>query len=241
MAIRDWPADQRPREKLIRKGAGSLSDAELLAVFLRTGRPGKNAVDLARDALMQFGSVSALFAASFEQFSTVNGFGEAKFAQMQAVLELAKRTLGETLREGITLSSPKAVRDYLCLELGRKPYEVFFVLFLDSQNRLLEARELFRGTLSETSVYPREVVKAALAANAAGVVFAHNHPSGIAEPTRADEVLTGTLINALALIGVRALDHFIVAGNQVYSFAEAGRLDSPQTAGAGMRAAGGSR
>jgi DNA repair protein RadC len=239
--IHDWPADQRPREKLIRNGAASLSDAELLAVFLRTGRAGRSAVDLARDALVQFGSLSAVFAASFEQFSTIRGFGEAKFAQLQAVLEVAKRTLGETLREGITLSSPKAVRDYLCLELGRKPYEVFFVLFLDSQNRLLEARELFRGTLSETSVYPREVVKAALTANAAGVVFAHNHPSGIAEPTRADEVLTRILINALALIGVRALDHFIVAGNQVYSFAEAGRLVAPQTSSARMNPGGDSR
>ncbi len=225
MPIPDWPSNERPREKLIRHGAGSLSDAELLAVFLRTGRSGRSAVDLARDAIQQFGSLSAVFSASFEQFSSVKGFGEAKFAQLQAVLEVTKRTLGETLREGLTLSSPRAVRDYLRLELGSKPYEVFFALFLDSQNRLLEARELFRGTLGKTSVYPREVVKAALAANAAAVVFAHNHPLGIAEPTAADESLTKTLVNALALIDVRALDHFIVAGNQVYSFAEAGRLD----------------
>lgn len=241
MPIHDWPADERPREKLIRQGAGSLSDAELLAVFLRTGLAGRSAVDLARDALYQFGSLSAVFGASFEQFSSIKGFGAAKFAQLQAVLEMAKRTLGETLREGVTLSSPEAVRDYLRLELGRKPYEVFFVLFLDSQNRLLEARELFRGTLSETSVYPREVVKAALAANAAAVVFAHNHPSGIAEPTRADEILTQILVNALALIEVRALDHFIVAGNQVFSFAEEGRLGKRDDAAPRRRPEGDSR
>jgi DNA repair protein RadC len=222
--IRDWPRDERPREKLIAHGAETLSDAELLAVLLRTGRAGHNAVALARDALLRFGSLSGVFAASFEQFAEVKGFGAAKYAQLQAVLEVTKRTLGETLRQGAILSSPDAVRDYLCLELGRKPYEVFFALFLDPRNRLLEARELFRGTLGETSVYPREVVKAALAANAAAVVFAHNHPSGVAEPTAADDHLTQTLMRALAVVDIRALDHFIVAGNQIYSFAEHGRL-----------------
>ncbi len=224
MPIRDWPRDERPREKLIAHGAETLSDAELLAVLLRTGRAGQSAVALARDALLRFGSLSGVFAASFEQFAEVKGFGAAKYAQLQAVLEVTKRTLGETLRQGAILNSPGAVRDYLCLELGRKPYEVFFALFLDSRNRLLEARELFRGTLGETSVYPREVVKAALAANAAAVVFAHNHPSGLAEPTAADHHLTATLMRALAVVDIRALDHFIVAGNQIYSFAEHGRL-----------------
>jgi DNA repair protein RadC len=222
--IRDWPEQERPREKLIAQGAASLTDAELLAVLLHTGRSGQSAVELAREALLRFGSLSGVFGASFEEFASMKGFGPAKYAQVQAVLEVTKRTLGETLRQGVALSSPGAVRDYLCLELGRKPYEVFFALFLDSRNRLLEARELFRGTLGETSVYPREVVKAALAANAAAVVFAHNHPSGIAEPTVADDVLTDNLTAALAMVDIRALDHFIVAGNQIYSFAEHGRL-----------------
>ena len=226
MPIRDWPKDERPREKLIAHGAEALSDAELLAVLLRTGRSGRSAVELARDALLTFGSLSGVFAADFEQFSGVKGLGPAKYAQFQAVLEITKRTLGETLRQGVALSSPGVVRDYLCLELGRKPYEVFFALFLDSRNRLLDARELFRGTLGETSVYPREVVKAALAANAAAVVFAHNHPSGIAVPTDADDHLTQMLMRALAMVDIRVLDHFIVAGNQIYSFAEHQRLIS---------------
>jgi DNA repair protein RadC len=207
-------------------GATTLSDAELLAVLLRTGSAGASAVDVARDALLQFGSLSGVFGANLEQFCGVKGLGPAKFALLQTVLEVAKRTLGEALHEGVSLSSAATVRDYLCLELGRKSYEVFFALFLDSRNRLIEAREMFRGTLSETSVYPREIVKAALAVNAAAVVFAHNHPSGLAEPTAADDALTKTLVAALALVGIRALDHFIVAGNRTYSFAEQGRLQS---------------
>lgn len=224
MPIRDWPSTERPREKLIRNGATTLSDAELLALFLRTGVAGRSAVDLAREALVYFGGLSGVFSASLPAFSAVKGLGPAKFAQLQAVLEMTKRTLGEALREGPALGSSRAVRDFLMLEIGDKPYEVFFGLFLDGQNRLLDARELFRGTLTQTSVYPREIVKAALAANAASVVFAHNHPSGVAEPSHADEILTQTLEAALALVDVRTLDHLIVAKNQIFSFAEHGKL-----------------
>ena len=224
MAINHWPADERPREKLLQRGAGALSDAELVALFLRTGVAGKSAVDVARDCLTRFGDLTGLFAATLSQLSEVRGLGPAKFTQLQAVLEMAKRALGEQLKQGPLLSSPKAVRDYLRLQIGAKPYEVFFALFLDAQNRLIDAQELFRGTLTQTSVYPREVVKHALAFNAAAVVFAHNHPSGVAEPSRADEMLTQTLQSALNLVDIRTLDHFIVAGNAVYSFSEHGKL-----------------
>jgi DNA repair protein RadC len=218
--IRNWPRDERPREKLITHGAASLSDSELLAILLRTGRPGISAVAMGRDLLNEFGSISGVLCAKLEQFDAIKGFGTAKFAQLQVVLEVSKRTLAETLRIGTKLSSSVAMRDFLRLELGQKSYEVFFVLFLDSQNRLIEARELFRGTLGRSSVYPREVVKAALAANAASVVFAHNHPGGVASPTEADKTLTKVLTNALDLIDVRILDHLIIAAGEVYSFAE---------------------
>ena len=225
MTITDWPAEERPREKLLAHGAGSLSDGELLALFLRVGIKGKSAVDLARELLTRFGSLTGLFAATLEQVSAVPGLGAAKYAQLQAVLELSRRTLGEELAQGISLSSPGAVRDYLRLSLGALPYEIFCVLYLDAQNRLLAMDELFRGTITQTSVYPREVVKLALARNAAAVIFAHNHPSGINEPSRADESLTQTLKQALSLVDVKVLDHFIVAGNgKPLSFAERGLL-----------------
>lgn len=222
MAITDWPEDERPRERLLRQGAASLSDAELLAIFLRVGVAGKSAVDLARDMVQHFGGLTRLFGAGEREFCAIPGLGPAKYAQLQAVLELARRALGETMREGAALDSPAAVKDYLRLSLGSKRYEVFTVLFLDAQNRLLDVEELFRGTLTQTAVYPREVVKRALHHNAAGVIFAHNHPSGAAEPSRADEMLTEALKSALSLVDVRVLDHFIVAGNRLVSFAERG-------------------
>jgi DNA repair protein RadC len=222
MAITDWPEDQRPRERLVKHGAHTLSDAELLAVFLRVGVSGKSAVDLGREMIGHFGSLNGLFSASLTEFSKLNGLGTAKFAQLQAVMELARRSIAEELRAGETLSSPQAVKQYLQLLLARRPYESFAVLFLDVKNRLIAAEELFRGTLTHASVYPREVVKTALAHNAAAVILAHNHPSGTPEPSAADRTLTQALKQALALVDVRLLDHFVVAGTSIYSFAEHG-------------------
>lgn len=224
MAINDWPEDQRPRERLIKHGPGHLSDAELLAVFLRVGVSGKSAVDLGRDMIGHFGSLNGLFTASLDEFSKLNGLGPAKYAQLQAVMELARRSLDEELKVGEILSAPQAVKQYLQLLLAKKPYESFAVLFLDVKNRLIAAEELFRGTLMHTSVYPREVVKAALGHNAAAVILAHNHPSGTPEPSTADRTLTQALKQALSLVDIRVLDHFIVAGRHVYSFAEHGEM-----------------
>lgn len=224
MAINDWPEDQRPRERLIRQGAVALSDAELLAVFLRVGVKGKSAVDLGRDMLHEFGSLRALFGASLSDFSQIHGLGTAKFAQLQAVLELAKRSISEELQTQSSLSSPQAVKQFLQLQLGHKSYECFSVLFLDVKNRLIQAQELFRGSLGHASVYPREVVKLALAHNAASLILAHNHPSGSTEPSQADLSLTQTLKSALNLVDIRVLDHFIVANNHIYSFAEHGQI-----------------
>ena len=224
MAITDWPVDDRPREKLLAKGADALSDAELLAIFLRTGVNGKSAVDLARELLARCGSLSALCAASAPDLCKVAGMGQAKYAQLQAVLEMARRALKEKITNGSALNSPAAVREYLRLKLQALPHEVFVALFLDAQNRVIGIEELFRGTLTQTSVYPREVVKRSLHHNAGAVIFAHNHPSGVAEPSHADETLTQALKQALALVDVRVLDHFIVAGSGVLSFAERGLL-----------------
>ncbi len=224
MGINHWPEDQRPRERLIRQGAQVLSDAELLSVFLRVGVRGKSAVDLGRDMLEEFGSLRTLFAANLQDFSKVHGLGSAKFAQLQAVLELAKRSISEELQINSTLSSPQAVKQFLQLQIGHKQYESFTVLFLDVKNRLISAQELFRGSLSHASVYPREVVKTALGYNAASLILAHNHPSGSTEPSQADLSLTQTLKSALALVDIRVLDHFIVANNQIYSFAEHGQI-----------------
>lgn len=224
MGINHWPEEQRPRERLIRLGAPALSDAELLSVFLRVGVKGKSAVDLGRDMLMQFGSLRALFAANLTDFAKVHGLGSAKYAQLQAVLELAKRSISEELQTSSSLSSPQAVRQYLQLEIGNKHYESFTVLFLDVKNRLIIGQELFRGSLSHASVYPREVVKSALSHNAASVILAHNHPSGSPDPSSADLTLTQTLKSALALVDIRVLDHFIVANNKIYSFAENGQI-----------------
>ena len=224
MAITDWPADERPREKLLAKGASALTDAELLAIFLRIGVQGKSAVDLARDLLIRFGNLSGIFAASQKDISDVHGMGMSKYVQLQAIFEMVRRSLGEHMQERDALSSPEQVRDYLRLQLGSLPHEVFVVLFLDAQNRLIGSEQLFSGTLTQTSVYPREVVKRALHHNAAAVIFAHNHPSGIAEPSRADEMLTRALKEALALVDVKVLDHFVVAGNTALSFAERGLI-----------------
>ena len=224
MAITDWPAAERPREKLIELGAEALSDAELLAIFLRVGVTGKSAVDLARDLLTQFGSLNGIFAATEHELSQVHGIGTSKYVQLQAIFEMSRRALSEQLQSRDVLNSPQAVRDYLVLKLGSLTKEVFLVLFLDTQNRLVAREEMFSGSLKETSVYPREVVKRALHHNAASVIFAHNHPSGIAQQSQADELLTKQLKQALALIDVRVLDHFIVAGNNTLSFSECGLL-----------------
>jgi DNA repair protein RadC len=221
MGISDWPAAERPRERLLANGASALSDAELLAVLLRTGMRGKSAVDLARELLDRFKGLRGLFGSDL---AGVKGLGTAKRAQFEAVLELAKRSVKEDLAQGAALTSPGAVRDYLRLALGTRPHEVFVCLWLDAQHRVVSAQEAFRGTLTQTSVYPREIVKAALAANAAAVIFAHNHPSGVAQPSQADELLTRNLKEALALVEVKVLDHFIVAGSQAISFAERGLL-----------------
>jgi DNA repair protein RadC len=224
MAISDWPEHQRPRERLIAHGAAVLSDAELLAVFLRIGVTGKSAVDLARDMVAHFGSLNGLFQASVNQFSALHGLGPAKFAQLQAVMELAKRALAEQLQTGMTMSSPQLVKQYLQLLLTHKSYESFTVLFVDVGNRLIATEELFRGTLTHASVYPREVIKATLRHNAAALILAHNHPSGIPMPSQSDHAITRTLKSALAMIDVKVLDHLIVAGTEVYSFAEHGAV-----------------
>lgn len=224
MAISDWPEDDRPREKMLAKGAAALSDAELLAIFLRTGMKGKSAVDLARQLLKEFGSIAEVFGASREAFCAVPGLGSAKYAQFQASFEMAKRALASEMKVRVNLSSPDAVRDFLRLQLQHREVEVFVGLFLDAQNRVVGVEELFSGTLTQTSVFPREVVRRALHHNAAGVIFAHNHPSGVAEPSRADEMLTQALKQALALVDVRVLDHFIVGRGATLSFAERGLL-----------------
>jgi len=224
MRITDWPADQRPREKLLAHGAGTLTDAELLAIFLRTGIQGKTAVDLAQDLLTGFGSLQALMQADCVTFTQAKGLGNAKYAQLQAVLEMARRHTFEELERGDVLTSPEATRHYLSSQLRHYPYEVFACLFLDNQHHILEFEELFRGTIDGASVYPREVVKKALEHNAAAVIFAHNHPSGISEPSHADKSITQKLQQALDLLDIRVLDHFIIGDGLPYSFAEHGLL-----------------
>ena len=225
MAITDWPEDERPRERLLLQGAAALSDAELLALFLRVGVKGKSAVDLARDLISHFGSLNRLFSASQAEFSAIPGMGPAKYAQLQAVLEMSRRALAEDLQQASSLTTPAAVRDFLRLHLAGLRHEVFFALWLDAQHRLITAEILFSGSLTQTSVYPREVIKHALAHNAAAVIFAHNHPSGVAEPSAADRTLTHELKQALAMVDVKILDHFIVAGmGEPLSFAERGML-----------------
>ena len=224
MAIKDWDEEDRPREKLLQRGAGALTDAELLAIFLRTGTPGKSAVDLAKDLLADFGSLKALLDADQARFCLANGLGSAKYAQLQAVLEMAKRHFQEILQRGNALTSPDITRAYLSAQLRGYSYEVFACLFLDNQHRVIQFEELFRGTIDGASVYPREIAKRALHHNAAAIIFAHNHPSGIAEPSQADRHITDKLKQALALFDIRVLDHFIIGDGLPYSFAEHGLL-----------------
>jgi DNA repair protein RadC len=224
MAITDWPEEERPREKLLARGAAALSDAELLAIFLRTGTRGKTAVDLARELLTEFGGLRPLLHAGERQFCASNGLGQAKYAQLQAALEMGRRHLWETLQRGEELRSPDDTRSYLKARLRDYPHEVFASLYLDNRHRVIAFEELFRGTIDGASVHPREVVKRALHHNAAAVILAHNHPSGIAEPSRADQALTQRLKDALGLVDIRVLDHIVVGDGAVTSFAERGLL-----------------
>lgn len=224
MGINDWTERERPRERLVREGAAALSNPELLALLLRVGVRGKSAVELGRDVLQHFGSLHGLFGATLDDFSEVHGLGMAKYAQLQAVMELARRAIAEQLQTGEAFASPDLVKRYLRMKLGGQRHESFLVLFLDVKNRLIADRELFRGTLTHASVYPREVVVEALARNAAAVILAHNHPSGVAEPSDADLRITRALVQALDLVEIRVLDHFVVAGPLVHSFAEHGQL-----------------
>ncbi len=226
MAITDWPTQERPRERLIAFGESALSDAELLAIYLRVGVRGKSAVDLARDLLSRHGGSLGLLASSpLRELARTPGIGMAKAAQLKASFELSRRALAEAMNERDNLASPDKVRDWLRLSLAYRPQECFVALWLDAQNRLLLSETLFTGTLTQTSVYPREVVKMALQHNAAAVILAHNHPSGLAEPSHSDQMLTGSLRQALALVDVKVLDHFIVAGTaRPLSFAERGLL-----------------
>jgi len=224
MRIKDKPTEERPREKLIAQGAMVLSDAELLAIFLRTGTRGYSAIELAENLLLEFGSLQALMQADRLSFTQAKGLGDAKYAQLQAVLEMARRHTFEVLDRGGALNSPEATRGYLVDKLKAYDHEVFACLFLDNQHHILKFEELFSGTIDSASVYPREVVKKALAHNAAAVIFAHNHPSGINEASHADKAITQRLKSALELIDIRVLDHFIIADGRPFSFAEHGLL-----------------
>lgn len=224
MPITDWPANERPREKLLQRGAGALSDAELLAIFLRTGVTGCTAVDLARQLLNDFGSLRALLEASQSEFCSAKGLGDAKFVQLQAVMEMARRHLHESLQVQDAFTNPEVTAAFLTSQLRAHQQEVFACLFLDNKHRLISFDQLFFGTINGASVHPREVVKRALARNAAAVIFAHNHPSGVSEPSHADILITEQLKQSLQLIDVRVLDHVIVGNGCTTSFAESGLL-----------------
>ena len=223
MAITDWAIEDRPREKLLKRGAIALSDAELLAIFLRTGIKGKSAVDLAKDLLTDTGSLSALLSASEENFCHHKGLGQAKYVQMKAVVEMSRRYLDEKMKRGDVLNNASEVENYLKLKLRHYPYEVFACVFLDNKHRVIEFEELFRGTIDSASVHPREVIRRVIHHNAAAVIFSHNHPSGVAEPSQADQRITDRLKHALSFIDVRVLDHFII-GDEVVSFAQRGLI-----------------
>lgn len=224
MSLKDLPAEMRPREKLLERGSAALSDVELLALLLRTGLPGKGVFDLAQQVLGDFGGFAGLLQAEAADLKRIKGLGPAKRAEIAAVVEMARRALAQPLREQPVFDAPAKVKDYVALHLGARVQEVFAVLFLDGQHRLLKLESLFHGTLTQTSVYPREVVRRALELNAGAVILAHNHPSGVAEPSRADEYLTQTLKSALQLVDVRVLDHLVVGQGTVTSFAERGLL-----------------
>jgi DNA repair protein RadC len=224
MSLKDLPAEMRPREKLLARGGAALSDVELLALLLRTGLPGRGVFELANHVLNDFGGFAGLLRAEAADLKRIKGLGPAKRAEIAAVLEMARRALAQPLRDKPVFDAPQKVKDYLALHLGQRLQEVFAVLFLDGQHRLIELEILFHGTLTQTSVYPREIVRQALKHNAGAVILAHNHPSGVAEPSRADEHLTQTLKSALQLVDVRVLDHLVVGQGSVTSFAERGLL-----------------
>jgi DNA repair protein RadC len=224
MAIRDWPRDERPREKLLEKGAAALSDAELLAILLRNGTRGSSALDLARDVLKSFRGLRKFIAADRQRFCAVPGLGVARFAELQAAVEISRRQLTESLKAGPSLASPRATCDFLSAKLRDLEHEVFCCLYLDKRHRLIEYEELFRGTIDGASVHPREIVKLALQRNSAAVIVAHNHPSGIAEPSQADELITHRVKEALGLVDIRLLDHIIVGDGVSVSFAERGLI-----------------
>jgi len=224
MSLKDLPADQRPREKLLARGPAALADTELLALLLRTGLPGHDVFSLSQQVLERFGGFAGLLQVSAEELGRIKGLGPAKRAELVAVMEMARRALAQQIREAPVFDSPQKVKDYVALQLGGRTQEVFAVLFLDGQHRLLQLEEMFHGSLTQTSVYPREVVRRALAVNAGAVILTHNHPSGVAEPSRADEYLTQTLKSALALVDVRVLDHLVVGQGRVVSMAERGLI-----------------
>ncbi len=224
MQLSSWPVDERPRERLLSHGADSLSDAELLAIFLRTGTSGMPVLELSRHLIDSFGSLRGLMTASRRSFCDVRGLGTAKYAQVQAAMEMARRVMDEPLKQGDPLRSPEDTRRYLCSRLGTYPHEVFAGLFLDNRHRVIRYLELFRGTIDGAAVYPREVVRQALEYNAAAVIFAHNHPSGVAEPSQADISLTRRLKEALSLVDIRVLDHMVVGHGEVISLAERGLM-----------------
>ena len=225
MGIKDWPAAERPRERLLAQGAQALSDAELLALLLGSaGRRGTDAVTMARELLRQHGSLRQFLSRDRQTCLSAAGLGVAGYCRLQAALELARRHYAAALRAGPALQSPTATRDFLITRLRDRPHELFCCLYLDNRHRLIDFEELFRGTIDGASVHPREVVKHALAHNAAAVIFAHNHPSGVAEPSQADELITRRLCDALQLVDIRVLDHLIVADNGCLSLAERGLL-----------------
>ena len=224
MSIKNLPSALRPREKLLAQGPAALADAELLALLLRTGLAGHGVLQLAQSLLDGFGGFTGLMRAQPDDLKRVKGLGPAKRAEIAAVLEIARRSMAQELRELPVFDSPDRVRDFLRLQLDGLKHEVFAVLFLDAQHRLIRLEEMFRGTLTQTSVYPREVVKRSLELHAASVILAHNHPSGVAEPSKADEFITQTLTSALQLVDVRVLDHMVVGSGSVVSFAERGLL-----------------
>lgn len=224
MRITEWPASERPREKLVARGPRSLSDAELLAVFLHTGIPGKTAVDIARNLLTRFGSLRALLNAPCADICREKGLGEAKYVALQAALEMGRRYLGEKLERGATIESADDTRRYLQAQLRDRQQEVFCCLFLDNRHRLITFEELFHGTLNGAAVYPREIIKRAMHHNAAALILVHNHPSGVAEPSRQDEILTEKLKESLETMDIRLLDHFVVGDGDVVSFSELGKL-----------------
>jgi DNA repair protein RadC len=224
MSIRDWPANERPREKLLASGAAALTDAELLALLLGTGGRGHSAVDLARSLIAHFGSLRELLTAARPRCLGQPGVGPARYATLQAAVELARRHFHEALRAGPALAAPEATRTFLLAQLRDRPYEVFCCLYLDNRHRLISFEELFRGTIDRAGVHPREVLRQTLSHNAAAVIFAHNHPSGVLEPSQADELITRRLKEALELLDVRVLDHFIVGDGRCFSFCEHGLL-----------------